>query len=89
MRHDGMMAIIRIEPSATAAIIERTRLYLAALVLYPMILGLERIETTQLLRQNGVFQHLTGLPSYPDATTLRRFLVRVGPGALGKRAVKP
>ena len=53
-------------------------------LLYPMILGLERIETTQLLRQNGVFQHLTGLPSYPDATTLRRFLVRVGPSALGK-----
>jgi hypothetical protein len=24
-------------------------------LLYPMILGLERIETTQLLRQNGVF----------------------------------
>jgi FtsP/CotA-like multicopper oxidase with cupredoxin domain len=28
---DGMMAIIRVEPSATAATIERTRLYLAAL----------------------------------------------------------
>jgi hypothetical protein len=32
-------------------------------MLYPMVLGLERIETTQLLRQNGVFQYLTGLPS--------------------------
>lgn len=53
-------------------------------LLYPMILGLERIETTQLLRQNGVFQHLTGLPSYPDATTLRRFLLRVVPNALSK-----
>jgi Transposase DDE domain group 1 len=51
-------------------------------LLYPMILGLERIETTQLLRRNGVFQHLTGLPSYSDATTLRRFLVRMGPSAL-------
>jgi len=48
-------------------------------LLYPMILGLERIETAQLLRQNGVFQYLTGLPSYPDATTLRRFLLRVAP----------
>jgi hypothetical protein len=37
-----------------------------------MVLGLERIETTQLLRQNGVFQYLTGLLSYPDATSLRR-----------------
>ena len=53
-------------------------------LLYPMILGLERIETTQLLRQNGVFQYLTGLPSYPDATTLRRFLLRVAPTALPK-----
>src|SRR5713226_8913934 len=53
-------------------------------LLYPMILGLERLETTQLLRQNGVFQYLTGLPSYPDATTLRRFLLRVAPTALPK-----
>lgn len=51
-------------------------------LLYPMILGLERIETAQLLRQNGVFQYLTGLPSYPEATTLRRFLLRVAPVAL-------
>jgi len=51
-------------------------------LLYPMILGLERIESTQLLRQNGVFQYLTGLPSYPEATTLRRFLLRVAPTAL-------
>lgn len=53
-------------------------------LLYPMILGLERLETTQLLRQNGVFQYLTGLPSYPEATTLRRFLLRVAPTALPK-----
>jgi Transposase DDE domain group 1 len=53
-------------------------------LLYPMILGLERIETTQLLRQNGVFQYLTGLPSYPEATTLRRFLLRAAPTALPK-----
>lgn len=51
-------------------------------LLYPIILGLERIESTRLLRQNGVFQYLTGLPSYPDATTLRRFLLRVAPSAL-------
>src|SRR3989454_7019448 len=50
-------------------------------LLYPMILGLERIETAQLLRQNGVFQYLTGLPSYPDATTLRRFLAGCADGA--------
>lgn len=48
-------------------------------VLYPMILGLERIETTQLLGQNGVCQYLTGLRSYPNPTTLRRFLLRTAP----------
>ncbi len=51
-------------------------------LLYPMVLGLERIETTQLLQQNGVFQFLTGLRSYPDPSTLRRFLLRVAPVAL-------
>lgn len=51
-------------------------------LLYPMMLGLERLETTQLLRQNGVFQYLTGLPSYPDATSLRRFLLRAAPKML-------
>jgi hypothetical protein len=53
-------------------------------ILYPMILGLERIETTHLLQQNGVFQYLTGLRSYPNPTTLRRFLLRVAPTALPK-----
>jgi DDE family transposase len=45
-------------------------------LLYPIILGLERIETTELLQYNGVFQTLTGLPTYPDPTSLRRFLRR-------------
>jgi hypothetical protein len=47
---------------------------LLALV-YPIVLGLNRIETTSLLRSNGTFQYLTGLPSFPDPQTLRRFLV--------------
>jgi DDE family transposase len=45
-------------------------------LLYPIILGLGRLDTTELLRQNGVFQMLTGLPAYPDPTALRRFLRR-------------
>ena len=53
-------------------------------LLYPMILGLERIETTQLLRQTGVFQYLTGLPSYPEASTFRRVLLRVWPPAASR-----
>ena len=51
-------------------------------IIYPIILGLERIETTHLLQANGVFQYLSGLTRYPNATTLRRFLLRVAPQAL-------
>ena len=47
-------------------------------IVYPILLGLGRVETTRLLRHNGVFQYLTGLPTYPDPTTLRRFLTRLG-----------
>jgi len=53
-------------------------------LLYPIILGLERIETTELLQRNGVFQTLTGLPAYPDPTALRRFLQRFAVRGLPK-----
>jgi hypothetical protein len=51
-------------------------------LIYPMMLGLDRIETTHLLRRNGVFQYLSGLPTYPNPTTLRRFLLRFNPWGL-------
>lgn len=38
---------------------------LLALV-YPIVLGLDRIETASLLRSDETFQYLTGLPSFPD-----------------------
>src|SRR5467141_5036014 len=44
-------------------------------LVYPIVLGLDRIETASLLRANGTFQYLTGLPSFPDPQTLRRFLL--------------
>jgi len=47
-------------------------------LLYPLILGLGRIETTEPLKRNGVFQYIAGLRGYPEATTLRRFLHRFG-----------
>jgi len=53
-------------------------------LIYPICLGIGRIETTHLLKQNGVFQRLTGLPVYPHATTLRRFLVHMAPKGLAK-----
>ena len=53
-------------------------------LIYPITLGIGRIEATHLLKQNGVFQYLTGLPAYPNPTTLRRFLLRMAPVALPK-----
>jgi hypothetical protein len=47
---------------------------LLALV-YPIVLGLDRIEAASFLRFNGTFQYLTGLPGFPDPQTLRRFLL--------------
>lgn len=51
-------------------------------LMYPMILGLEKIEVSALLGTNGVFQYITGLPSFPHPTTLRRFLIRSAPELL-------
>jgi hypothetical protein len=48
-------------------------------LIYPIILGLDRLETAALLQANGTFQYLTGLPSYPDPQSLRRFLVQAAP----------
>jgi len=53
-------------------------------LIYPISLGIGRIETTHLLRRNGVFQYLAGLPTYPNPTILRRFLLRMSPIALPK-----
>ncbi len=53
-------------------------------LLYPIMLGLGRIETSHILKHNGVFQYLTGLPVYPNPTTLRRFLLRMAPLSLNR-----
>lgn len=53
-------------------------------LVYPISLGIGRIEASYLLKQNGVFQYLTGLPAYPNPTTLRRFLLRMAPLALSR-----
>jgi len=61
---------------------ERNTIYynseLIITLIYPLILGLGRIETTQFLKYNSLFRLLTGLPAHPYATTLRRFLLRLG-----------
>jgi len=48
-------------------------------LIYPIVLGLDRLETAALLRSNGTFQYLTGLQSYPDPQSLRRFLLQAEP----------
>jgi DDE family transposase len=45
-------------------------------LVYSIVLGLDRLETASFLRSNGTFQYLTGLPSFPDPQTLRRFLLQ-------------
>ena len=45
-------------------------------LIYPIILGLDRLETASFLRRNGTFQYLTGLGNYPDPQSLRRFLLQ-------------
>jgi hypothetical protein len=61
----------------------RTRYTLSQLLLaiiYPVLLGLDRLEAAYFLRCNGIFQYLTGLPQFPNPTTLRRFLYHASPG---------
>jgi hypothetical protein len=74
--------------SRSLRIIQRNNIYTISeetlSLIYPIILGMGRIETSNLLRHNGVFQYLTGLPAFPNPTTLRRFLVRIVPLALPK-----
>ena len=43
-----------------------SRYHLSQMILalmYPIVLGLDRLETASFLRSNGTFQFLTGLPS--------------------------
>src|SRR6266550_5525636 len=42
---------------------------------HEFLLGLDRIETAALLHTDETFQYLTGLQSFPDPQTLRRFLL--------------
>jgi hypothetical protein len=48
-------------------------------LLYAIIVGLDRINATQILQYNGAFQRIVGLPRFPNATALRRFLKRLRP----------
>jgi hypothetical protein len=45
--------------------------------LYVLIAGLPRVNKTEILQYNGLFRSLVGLKSFPDQTSLRRFLRRL------------
>ncbi len=51
-------------------------------LLHTIIAGLGRLNSTRILQYNGSFQAIVGLKSFPNATTLRRFLLRLTPQAL-------
>src|SRR5216684_4481340 len=57
-----------------------SRYHLSQMILalmYPIVLGLDRLETASFLRFNGTFQCLAGFPGFHDPHTLRRSLLRV------------
>ena len=48
-------------------------------LLYAIIMGLKRINKTEILQYNGFFLEILGLSRFPDQTTLRRALKRLSP----------
>ena len=46
-------------------------------LLYAIIMGLRRINKTDILQYNGAFLEMLGLKRFPDQSTLRRFLKRL------------
>jgi hypothetical protein len=48
-------------------------------LLYSIIMGLRRINKTEILQYNGAFLTMLGLSKFPDQSTLRRLLARLMP----------
>lgn len=51
-------------------------------LLFSIMVGLRRINKTEILQYNGTFLSLLGLPRFPDQSTLRRFLKRLPPKSI-------
>jgi hypothetical protein len=51
-------------------------------LLYAIIMGLRRINKTDILQYNGAFLEMLGLNRFPDQSTLRRFLKRLAPQSI-------
>lgn len=57
-----------------------SELFLA--LMFAIIMGLRRINKTEILQYNGAFLEMLGLDRFPDQTTLRRFLKRLSPSTI-------
>lgn len=55
-------------------------------ILYAMIVGMDRVNETQILQYNGAFQKVVGLDRFPDQTAIRKFLKRLTPSHIRKIA---
>ncbi len=53
-------------------------------LIYAIIMGLRRINKTEILQYNGAFLEMLGLAHFPDQSTLRRFLKRLRPKTIRK-----
>lgn len=51
-------------------------------LLFAIIMGLRRINKTDILQYNGAFLEMLGLERFPDQSTLRRFLKRLAPKSI-------
>lgn len=67
-------------------ITDRTGNYSAAdlvlALIYIVIVGIRRINKTEILQYNGAFLSFLGLPQFPNQSTLRRFLKRLAPDTI-------
>jgi hypothetical protein len=55
-------------------------------LMFAIVMGLRRINKTDILQYNGVFLEMLGLRRFPDQSTLRRFLKRLPPQAIRQLA---
>jgi len=55
-------------------------------LVYAVIMGLRRINKTEILQYNGAFLEMLGLSRFPDQSTLRRFLKRMPPKVIRRLA---
>lgn len=46
-------------------------------IIYTLVAGIGRLTNSRILKYNGSFQRLVGIPSFPNPTSLQRFLKRV------------